>query len=140
MNLFNYFTPKTETFFMECNSTIRQALEKFDFHKFSVVPLIDSEGRYITTVSEGDILRFIKNTAHFDMNKAEKVRICDIELYRPYKACKSNMPIENIFKLALEQNFVPIVDDRGSYIGIIKRKTILDAMYKKNNIKKSAEE
>lgn len=124
---------------MDCDSTIRQALEKFDFHKFSVVPIIDGDGKYITTVSEGDILRFIKNTARFDMKKAEKVRIKDIELYRPYKACKSDVDIQEIFKLALEQNFVPIVDDRGSYIGIIKRKTILDAMYKKNNISKSAE-
>ena len=57
MNIFesNFFTPKSETFFLTEDTTIRQALEKFDFHKFSVVPLIRADGTYLTTVSEGDM-------------------------------------------------------------------------------------
>lgn len=125
MNLFNYFTPKSETFYISANSTIRQALEKFDTHKFSVVPLIDADGVYVSTVSEGDILRFIKNEANFDVSIAEHTHISDIEKYRPYKACHTGVSAESVIELAMEQNFVPLVDDRGVYIGIIKRKTIL---------------
>lgn len=126
MNLFNYFTPKSETFYISANSTIRQALEKFDAHKFSIVPLIDADGVYVSTVSEGDILRFIKNDANFDVGMAEHTRVADIQKYRPYKACHTGVSSESIIELALEQNFVPLVDDRGVYIGIIKRKTILE--------------
>ena len=131
MNIFesNFFTPKSETFFLTEDTTIRQALEKFDFHKFSVVPLIRADGTYLTTVSEGDILRFIKNCADFDVRKAENVSVLGIEKYRPYQACRHNVSEAEIFRLALEQNFVPIVDDRDSFIGIVKRKSILATLY-----------
>jgi len=132
MNLFNYFTPKADTFFLRSDSTIRQAIEKFDYHKFTVVPLIDKDGIYISTISEGDILRYIKNEANFNINDAENVSLEKIEKYRPYRACKSSDSLEEILMLALEQNFVPVVDDRGAYIGIIKRKTILSKLIKSN--------
>ena len=50
MNIFNFLTPKSETFYLSDQSTIRQALEKFDYHKFSIVPLLDEEGHYMTTL------------------------------------------------------------------------------------------
>ncbi|MBR3004078.1 MAG: CBS domain-containing protein [Lachnospiraceae bacterium] len=128
MSLFSIITPKSETFYLTEDVTIRQALEKFDFHKFSVVPLIAKDGTYITSVSEGDILRYIKNQAKFDIEKAEKVKVKTLEKYRPYRACMNNVSDEEIFALALEQNFVPVVDDRNMYIGIVKRKDILNKM------------
>ena len=36
--------------------------------------------------------------------------------------------MKEIVKLSLEQNFIPIVDDRNVFIGIIKRKTIIDML------------
>lgn len=125
MNIFSFFTSKKETFYLTEKTTIRQALEKFDVHKFSVVPLIADDGTYITTVSEGDILRYIKNQANFDIQVAEQVPVLQIEKYRPYTACAHNVSMDKIVELALNQNFVPIVDDRGLYIGIVKRKDIL---------------
>lgn len=131
MNIFenHFFTPKSETYYLTEDTTIRQALEKFDYHKFSVVPLICKDGTYLTTVSEGDILRFIKNQADFDIHQAENVPVRQIEKYRPYQACRHNVSEKEIFRLALDQNFVPIVDDRNSFIGIIKRKSILNLLY-----------
>lgn len=132
MNLFQYFTPKSETHYLDPNATIRQALEKFDYHKFSVVPLVDGEGKFVSTVSDGDILRYIKNCAGFDIAVAEKVCVSEIERYRPYRACRTDESIEELFRLALDQNFVPLIDDRGVYIGIIKRKTILRYLYEQH--------
>ena len=128
MNIFKFFTPKTETFYLTERMTIRQALEKYDYHKFTVVPLISESGKYITTVSEGDILRYIKNNANFDIRQAESVPVIEIEKYRPYSACSINVSMDEIFRLALDQNFVPIVDDLNNYIGIVKRKSILQEL------------
>ena len=125
MNIFTILTPKSQTEFIEYDSTIRQALETFDFHKFSVVPLIDDEGKYVSTLSEGDILRYIKNEANFDIEIAESVKINTIEKYRSYKAITIDSTMDEVLKLAMNQNFVPIIDDRGMYIGIIKRKDII---------------
>lgn len=125
-NIISFLTPKINTYFIEANSTIRQTLETFDVHKFSVVPLIDDLGTFVSTISEGDILRFIKNECNFDIKVAESKYIKDIDKYRPYKALPISTPLDEVVKLSLEQNFIPIVDDRGMYIGIIKRKTIIE--------------
>ena len=46
VNIMSFLTPKDETYYIDADSTIRQALEKCDYHKFSVVPLVDAEGKY----------------------------------------------------------------------------------------------
>jgi CBS domain-containing protein len=125
VNIMSFLTPKDETYYIDADSTIRQALEKFDYHKFSVVPLVDDEGKYCGTVSEGDILRLIKRNCNFDVELAEDVKILDIEKYRPYKALDITCNINDVLELSLQQNFIPMVDGRGMYIGIIKRKEIL---------------
>lgn len=127
--LFDFLTPKSKTAYVTNDVTIRNILEKIDVHKFSVLPIIDENGKYISTVSEGDILRFIKNNCHFDIYMAEDVRINEIELYRPYKALDISTSLNDVIKLSLDQNFIPVVDDRGMYIGIIKRKTIIDYLF-----------
>ena len=129
-NIITYLTPKNNTFYLESDVTIRQALEKFDVHKFSVVPLIDEDGLFVSTISEGDILRYIKNNCNFNLSLAESIRVGSLEKYRPYIALSISTPIDEIVRLSLEQNFIPIVDDRGMYIGIIKRKSIIDSLLK----------
>lgn len=125
MNVFEVLTPKMSTFYLDTKTTIRQALEKFDVHKFSVVPIIDDDGNYVTTISEGDILRFIKNSCDFNIDKAESTLVLDIEHYRPYRALSQTATSQQMFELITSQNFIPVVDDRNKYIGIIKRKEIL---------------
>ena len=126
IDIFKFLTPKSVTHYIDADSTIRQAIEKFDFHKFSVVPMIDKRGLYVSTVSEGDILRYIKNNARFDISFAENVSIREIEKYRPYSAVSFRAGIDEILTAVLDQNFVPVVDDRGVFSGIIKRRTILE--------------
>lgn len=136
MNIITLLTPKEETFYLDSKSTIRQALEKFDYYKFTVVPLIDKKGRYITTLSEGDVLRYIKNNCNFDLDVAETQTVDTIEKYRPFKALDISSSIQEVIQLAIDQNFIPMVDDRGMYIGIIKRKGIIKYFYE--NLKKKS--
>ena len=123
-NIFELLTPKAMTYFLLDDMTVRQAMEKFDAHKFSVVPVLSQEGDYLTTISEGDILRFIKNECDFDMSKANSKPIMEIEHYRPYSPVRASAGFPDLFALAVSQNFVPVLDDRGKFIGIIKRKDI----------------
>lgn len=132
MNILSFLTPKSGTFYLGADSTLRMAVEKFDYHKFSVVPVLDADGKYVTTVSEGDVLRYFKRAGSFDLIEAEKVLITDIELYRPYTAADLRTPLDTIFRLSMSQNFVPVVDDRNAYIGIIKRRSIIEYLYEKD--------
>lgn len=133
MNIFPFLTMKTDTIYIDSDSTIRQALEKMDCHKYSVIPLINDNGGYEGTVSEGDILRYIKNNCNLDISKSEEIRVLDIERYRPYKAMHISSSIYDLLSISKEQNFVPIVDDRDMFIGIVTRKTVLE--YFSNEIK-----
>ncbi|MCR5741115.1 MAG: CBS domain-containing protein [Gammaproteobacteria bacterium] len=128
-NIFDFFTPKSETYYLNINNTLRQALERFDFHKFTVVPVIDDEGKYVSSISDGDILRFIKNEYKFNFDEAELVKISSVPIYREYKPLSIDTPFEEIYKLSLDQNFIPLVDSSNHYIGIIKRKTIISYLF-----------
>lgn len=123
---FFLLVPKKGTYYLENGTTLRNAIEKFKVHKFSVVPLIDKEGKFIRTISEGDLLRYITSFANYDVKASEMVLIDEIESYHPYQALNINASIIEVLSLSLEQNFIPLVDDRGLYIGIAKRKEILE--------------
>lgn len=123
---FFLLVPKKGTYYLENGTTLRNAIEKFKVHKFSVVPLIDKKGKFIRTISEGDLHRYITSFANYDVKASEMVLIDEIESYRPYQALNINASIIEVLSLSLEQNFIPLVDDRGLYIGIAKRKEILE--------------
>ena len=75
MNIFPFMTLKAETKYLLDTFTLRQALEKMEFYRYSVIPLLDENGRYIGTLSEGDLLRYIKKDLDFDLTKGEDVKI-----------------------------------------------------------------
>lgn len=125
-SLLSMLVPKKGTYYLENGTTLRNAIEKFKVHKFSVVPLIDKEGKFTRTISEGDLLRYVTSFANYDVKASEMVLIDEIESYRPYQALNINASLIEVLALSLEQNFIPLVDDRGLYIGIVKRKEILE--------------
>ena len=129
-SIISILTPKKMTYYMDEHSTIRQALEKFDAHRFTVVPLIDAEGKFAGTLSEGDLLRYIKHHADFNLSVAESVRISEIEHYRPYQSLRIDASFEELFELSQLQNFIPLVDDKNVFIGIIKRRDVIALLRK----------
>ena len=136
INIFEFLTPKAATNYLYSDCTVRQALEKFDVHKFTVVPVIDKQGNYINTISEGDLLRFIKNENNLDFKKAENRFLDEVERYRSYQCLDINCSISEILALSLSQNFIPLIDDRNKYIGIIRRKDVIQYIVSKRYIAK----
>jgi len=130
ISIMNFLTPKSVTTYMFNNYTVRQALEINDQHKFQVLPIIDRNGYYVSTVSEGDLLRHIKHMGDFNIYETANDRLDDVEKYRPYKAASVDTDYKVVLQLLLEQNFVPVVDSRNIYIGIIKRRTMIEYFLK----------
>ena len=56
MNILFFLTPKKEVAYVEETDTLRQVLEKMEYHGYSAIPLLSEDGRYIGTVTEGDLL------------------------------------------------------------------------------------
>lgn len=124
MNVLYFLTPKAEVEFIHINSTVRQGLEKMRYHGFSAIPVIDEEGHYKGTVTEGDFLWALYNDNHPDLKKLEKTELKTI-IRKQYHPVRASAAIDEILNRAYNQNFVPVVDDRDMFIGIIKRKDII---------------
>lgn len=130
LNVFELLTPKSSVSFILDNFTVRQAVEKMLFHKFTVIPILNNEGEYVGTISEGDLLRFIVAQDGIDKEECESILIKDIDKYRSYKPVKVDASFDEIYEASLIQNFIPIVDDRNVFIGIIRRKEVVSYIKK----------
>lgn len=124
MNVLRFLTPKIEVEYINIDSTVRQGLEKMKFHGYAAIPVIDDDGLYKGTVTEGDFLWALYNNNNPDLKKLEKTELKTI-IRHDYQPIKASASIDEILSRAYNQNFVPVVDDRGVFIGIIKRKDII---------------
>lgn len=125
MNILFFITPKHEVAYIYENESLRQALEKMEHHKYSAVPMINREGNYTGTITEGDLLWGIKNQYNLNLKEAEYIPITKIHRRMDYRPVRADSNMEDLIDKALNQNFVPVIDDRGLFIGIITRKDII---------------
>jgi CBS domain-containing protein len=105
---------------------MRQAIERMEFHRYTAVPLVDQQGRYVGTITEGDLLWKMKNTAGLTFENTEKISILDIPRRVENEPVRIDAQVHSLLDLATTQNFVPVVDDEGVFIGIIRRREILE--------------
>lgn len=125
MNILFYLTPKCDCAYIDTSDTLRQAMEKMEYHKYSSIPILDEDGSYVGVLTEGDLLWGIKNKYDLDLKEAENVPITDINRRRDYAQVSVRSSMEDLIKVAMNQNFVPVMDDDGKFIGIVTRKDII---------------
>ncbi len=137
MNILFFLKPKSEIAFIHKEDTLRQAIEKMEYHKYSSIPMINMDGKYVGSITEGDLLWGIRNKYNLNLKEAELIPITEIDRRTDYQAVNINADIEDLVEKAMDQNFVPVVDDQGNFIGIITRKDIIGYCYNKmTNIEK----
>ena len=140
MNILFFLTPKSEVAYIYEDESLRQALEKMEYHKYSSIPMISRTGRYIGTITEGDMLWGIKNKFNLNLKEAEHVPVTAIPRRMDYLPVKIDSRMEDMLDLALNQNFIPVVDDQKNFIGIITRKEIIKYFYQKMSREGTAKE
>ncbi len=129
MNILFWLTPKDKVAFITDNQTVRQALNKMEIYRYTTIPILDKEGHYVGTISEGDLLWYIKNSA-FDYDKIIKDKVKDIPRRKDNQKMTVQTEMEDILTVASNQNFIPVVDDFDFFIGIITRKSIIEYILK----------
>ena len=125
MNILFFLTPKENVSHVDDDDTLRQALEKMEYHGYSAIPLLSKDGKYIGTITEGDLLWFLKTHDFPDIWSMEDIPITDIERRRDNTAVNIQESMEGLFEKVTNQNFVPVVDDQNVFIGIITRKDVI---------------
>ena len=130
MNILFFLTPKCDVAYVKEEDSLRNTLEKMEFHRYSAIPVLSKDGKFAGTLTEGDLLWEIKNQLNLDLKEAEKVLVKDIPMRKHFEAVGINSSMEGLVARSLTQNFVPVVDDLGHCIGIVKRRDLMDYLYR----------
>lgn len=125
MNILFFLTPKEDVAYVSEADSLRQVLEKMENHGYTAVPLLSKDGKYIGTITEGDLLWAMKDMRFPAEKELEKVRITSVKRRRDNQAVNIMANMEDILEKVTNQNFVPVVDDNRVFIGIVTRKDIL---------------
>lgn len=131
MNLLFFLTPKQDVLYVYEDFTLRQALEKWSNQCYATIPVLRRNGEYVGIISEGDLLWGIKNIHGLDLDTSEDVPISSFPRRRNYKAVPVTTDMRTLMETAVDQNFVPVVDDRNVFIGIVPRTAIIKYMVRR---------
>ena len=126
MKITFFLIPKSEVTYLPLHSTMRQALEKMEYHRYSAIPLVDEQGKYAGTITEGDLLWKMKNTPGLTFAGTERIMLQDVPRRLINTPVQINSEMEDLLSLSIIQNFVPVLDDSGIFIGIIRRREIIE--------------
>lgn len=126
MNIAFFLTPKSEIIYATTDATMRQVLEKMEYHTYSAIPLIHRSGKYVGAITEGDLLWKLKNTPNLTIEGTNKVSIKEVKRHTTSDTVSINSNVMDLITLVKTQNFVPVVDDDGIFIGIIKRSDVIN--------------
>lgn len=126
MNVAFFLTPKSEVVWISIDTTMGQAFKRMEESGYSALPVLDHEGRYAGTLTEGDLLRYLMHAGRdASVGGTEDVRMSEVPMRAKNAAVDIDAAVEQLFERAIEQNFVPVQDSRGAFVGIVRRREIL---------------
>ena len=135
MNILFLLTPKDEVAHIVETESVKQVLEKMEKHGYTAIPLLSKNGKYIGTITEGDLLWYLKEQNFPEQDELTEIPITIICRRRDNTAVHVREKMEELFKKVANQNFVPVVDDDRVFIGIVTRKDVLLYMAKRFGLK-----
>jgi CBS domain-containing protein len=133
MNILFFLTPKKDVEYIYDDFTIRQALEKMEYYHYSMIPVINKQGKYVSSLSDADLLWYVKDHK-LNYSLMENTALKLVKPFRVIKSITIDKDITDLIELITVQNFVPVVDDYGNFIGIVTRKSVISYMAKELKI------
>ena len=133
MNILSFLTPKSEVTCVKLSFSLRQTMEKMENCSYTAVPVLDDEEKYVGTLTEGDLLWYLKERSFPSIYEAQKLSLSDVERKTVVSAVGVNTKMDELLNASLGQNFVPVIDDRGVFIGIVTRKKLIQYFIDKQN-------
>ena len=109
----------------------QQRVLRLHVHLLSVPNYVNLFGAFL---SQGDVLWFIYELMQHGetdiLSQCERTLVKQIVPAGKYTAAHIDIPETELVERALEQNYVPLVDDRKSFIGIVTRRSIMSKKFK----------
>jgi CBS domain-containing protein len=129
MDIIAFMKPKAEVIYMCEDETVREAIEIMRKHRFTSIPVLSNEGKYVGTITEGDLLYTLDKMGREEI---KKIKVSNIKRHRDYDAVNINETMLVLLSRASNENFAPIIDDTNLFLGIVTRKKILDYFFEHN--------
>lgn len=124
-NILFFLTPKAMCAYLYDDYSLRQALEKMEAAGYAALPILNRRGEYRGTLTEGDLLWGLKNMCCMDIRLAEARKIMEISRRKDNIPVRVTTSMHDLVERSSAQNFVPVVDDKGAFIGIVTRRAII---------------
>ena len=124
-NILFFLTPKDEVAYIYEDSSLGETMDKMEIFRYTSIPVLRRSGEYLGTITEGDLLWALKNKYMFDYEKAKGAEIAQLPRHADNLAVTIDTDVEDLIAKALDQNFVPVEDDRGMFIGIVTRRQVI---------------
>lgn len=99
---------------------MRQALERMKYHNYAAIPIIDDSGKYTGTLTKEDLLLKMKKTPGLTVMNFEKILLKEIKMHTQNSPVFVDTQIEDLVSRSNKQYFVPVTDDGGIFIGIVR--------------------
>nr|WP_036719654.1 CBS domain-containing protein [Paenibacillus sp. JCM 10914] len=126
MRISDFLFAKDKVAYIHATANMQEAMDMLEKSHYSAIPVIDENDKYVGTLSEGDLFWKMKNTPGLTFDNLDTVQVSDINR-RIYNECVSiQANLDDMLELAADQNFVPVVEEGEIFIGIIRRKDIIE--------------
>lgn len=126
MKIAFFLLPKSDVIWLTPDTTLRQTLEKMEFHRYTTVPVLNNDGTYAGSLTEGDLLWFFKNNKSLTFETAHRHSLSEVPFRLQTKTVRIDANMEDLLSLVQIQNFVPVVDDMDRFIGIVRRSEVIE--------------
>ena len=126
MEISSFLLPKDQVAYITSSLSMKEAMEQLEQHHYTAIPIVDENGKYVGTLSEGDLLWKLKNTPNLTFDNMEEIPVSEIQKHVHNESVLIHAQMEDMLTLAADQNFVPVIETGGVFIGIIRRKDIIE--------------
>ena len=105
--------------------TIGEAIDKMARNRYTMIPVLERNSmRYLYSLSSSDILR--KVMADNNPAVTREALLSSISVQRFIVPCAQSTDINDLTDLVINQNYVPLVDEKGVFQGIVTRRAIIN--------------
>ena len=82
MNILFFLTPKNDVAFIYSDANLREAIDLMEAHGYSALPILTKQGRYAGTLTEGDLLWYMKSHLNQSLKDMELTSVMEVKRRR----------------------------------------------------------